>query len=82
MVIGGHSVIVNRLEVPKNFHCFLSFCSTICCIGVIIDDMSKKQMEKELNYGDCNNIFCFFDDLLERVSEKMKQDIDKKKNLK
>jgi len=44
--------------------------------------MSKKQMEKELNYGDCNNIFCFFDDLLERVSEKMKQNIDKKKNLK
>ena len=39
-------------------------------------------MEKELNYGDCNNLFCFFNDLLERVSEKMKQTIDKKKKSK
>jgi len=25
--------------------------------------MSKKQMEKELNYGDCNNLLCFFSNI-------------------
>lgn len=39
--------------------------------------MSKKQMEKELNYGDCNNIFCFFSNFFEGVSELTQNDIDK-----
>ena len=34
-------------------------------------------MEKELNYGDCNNIFCFFSDLFEGASEIIQNDIDK-----
>jgi len=39
--------------------------------------MSKKQIEKELNYGDCNNIFCFFSNLLESVVERVENNIDK-----
>ena len=39
--------------------------------------MSKKQMEKELNYGYCNNIFCFFSNLFEGNSEITQNDIDK-----
>ena len=31
--------------------------------------MSKKQFEESLNYGDCNNIFCFLGDLLQGVVE-------------
>ena len=34
-------------------------------------------MEKELNYGDCNNIFCFFSNLFEDTSEITQNDIDK-----
>jgi len=39
--------------------------------------MSKKQFEENLNYGDCNNIFCFLGDLLDGVSEKIEKTIDK-----
>jgi hypothetical protein len=43
--------------------------------------MSKKQMEKELNYGDCFNFLgVVFSDLLESIS--IKKEIDKKKNSK
>lgn len=38
--------------------------------------MSKKQMEKNLNYGDCNNIFCFFGDVLESALQKVEKSID------
>ena len=30
--------------------------------------MSKKQFEENLNYGDCNNIFCFFGNILENIA--------------
>ena len=39
--------------------------------------MSKKQFEENLNYGDCNNLFCFFNDLLQGISEKVEKTIDK-----
>jgi len=39
--------------------------------------MSKKQFEENLNYGDCNNLFCFFSDLLQGISEKVEKTIDK-----
>jgi hypothetical protein len=38
--------------------------------------MSEKQMEKNLDYGDCNNLFCFFSDLLANVGEKLEKSID------
>ena len=38
--------------------------------------MSKKQMEKNLNYGDCNNLFCFFSDILESFGERVEKTID------
>ena len=41
--------------------------------------MSKKQMEKELNYGDCNNLFCFCSSILKEV---MGIKVDKKENSK
>jgi hypothetical protein len=66
---------IEKLPPNKNI------CSTICCIGVIIDDMSKKQFEESLNYGDCNNIFCFIDKILDKTSgmiEKTIELIDKK----
>ena len=34
-------------------------------------------MEKNLDYGDCNNIFCFFSNLFESISEVTQNDIDK-----
>lgn len=34
-------------------------------------------MEKNLNYGDCNNVFCFFINILESVGEKVEKTIDK-----
>jgi len=43
--------------------------------------MSKKQMEKELNYGDCNNLLCFFGNIFkELVAGKI--EVDKKENSK
>jgi hypothetical protein len=39
--------------------------------------MSKKQFEENLNYGDCNNIFCFFNNLFQGVSEAIENTIDK-----
>ena len=33
-------------------------------------------MEKNLNYGDSNNLFCFFSDLLANVGEKLEKSID------
>ena len=39
--------------------------------------MSEKQFEENLNYGDCNNIFCFFNNILGEVSEKIEKTIDK-----
>ena len=39
--------------------------------------MSKKQFEESLNYGDCNNIFCFFVNVLESVGETIEKTIDK-----
>jgi hypothetical protein len=38
--------------------------------------MSEKQMEKNLNYGDCNNLFCFFSDMLADVRERLEKSID------
>lgn len=38
--------------------------------------MSKKQIEENLNYGDCNSLLCFFNDMLENVGEKLKKSID------
>jgi len=38
--------------------------------------MSKKQMEQNLNYGDSNNLFCFFSDLLKRLDETIEKSID------
>jgi hypothetical protein len=38
--------------------------------------MSKKEMEKSLNYGDCNNVFCFLYNILESVGEKVEKTID------
>jgi hypothetical protein len=35
--------------------------------------MSKKQIEENLNYGDSNNLFCFFSDIFKSLI-----DIDKK----
>jgi len=37
--------------------------------------MSKKQFQENLNYGDCNNIFCFFSDVLEGVVERVENTI-------
>jgi hypothetical protein len=43
--------------------------------------MSKKQMEKELNYGDSNNLLCFFGNIFkEMVGADIK--VDKKENSK
>lgn len=43
--------------------------------------MSKKQMEKELNYGDCFNFLgVVFSDLLEGIS--IKKEVDKEENSK
>jgi hypothetical protein len=39
--------------------------------------MSKKQFEENLNYGDSNNLFCFFSDLLQSVHEGIENTIDK-----
>ena len=38
--------------------------------------MSKKQIEENLNYGDCNSLFCFFNDMLENVSKRVEKSID------
>jgi len=38
--------------------------------------MSKKQFEDNLNYGDSNNLFCFFSDILDGVSQKIEKTID------
>jgi hypothetical protein len=38
--------------------------------------MSKKQFEENLNYGDCNNIFCFLNNLFEGVVEGVENTID------
>jgi hypothetical protein len=38
--------------------------------------MSEKQIEKNLNYGDSNNLFCFFSDLLKRLDETIEKSID------
>jgi hypothetical protein len=38
--------------------------------------MSKNQMEKNLDYGDCNNVFCFFVNVLESVGERVEKTID------
>ena len=38
--------------------------------------MSKKEMEKNLNYGDCNNLFCFFRDVLESTLQSVEKSID------
>jgi hypothetical protein len=39
--------------------------------------MSKKQFEENLNYGDCNNVFGFFGDLFEGISNAVEKTIDK-----
>jgi len=39
--------------------------------------MSKKQFEDNLNYGDCNNIFCFLDSFFQGVVEVIENAIDK-----
>ena len=39
--------------------------------------MSQKEIEKNLNYGDCNNLFYFFSDVLAGVSEKVEKTLDK-----
>ena len=38
--------------------------------------MSEKQMEKELNYGDCNNLICFAGSILETTMDKLEKSID------
>ena len=38
--------------------------------------MSKKEMEKNLSYGDCNNLFCFFRDVLESTLQSVEKSID------
>jgi hypothetical protein len=38
--------------------------------------MSEKQMEKNLNYGDSNNLFCFFSDLLKSMDKTIEKTID------
>jgi hypothetical protein len=43
--------------------------------------MSKKQMEKELNHGDCNNLLCFFGNIFKEVVG-VKKEVDKKENSK
>ena len=43
--------------------------------------MSKKQFEENLNYGDCNNIFCFFGNILERVCEGVENTITETKKV-
>lgn len=43
--------------------------------------MSKKQFEENLNYGDCNNIFCFFGNLFEGVVEGVENTITKTKKI-
>ena len=54
--------------------------STICCISVIIGCMSKKEMEKNLEYGDCFNIIgTFFGDILAVLGIEKKLDEKKKK---
>jgi hypothetical protein len=39
--------------------------------------MSEKQMEKNLNYGDCNNVFNFLGNFLEGVTNAVEKTIDK-----
>lgn len=43
--------------------------------------MSKKQFEENLNYGDCNNLFCFFGSVLEGVVEGVENTITKTKKI-
>jgi len=33
-------------------------------------------MEKNLNYGDCNNLFCFFSDVLKSTLQGVEKSID------
>jgi hypothetical protein len=39
--------------------------------------MSKKQFEENLNYGDCNSLFCFFNDVLQGINQGIENTIDK-----
>ena len=43
--------------------------------------MSKKEFERNLDYGDCNNIFCIFNNLLESVVEGVENTITKTKKI-
>jgi hypothetical protein len=38
--------------------------------------MSEKQMEKNLNHGDSNNLFYFFSDICKTISETVEKNID------
>ena len=38
--------------------------------------MSKKKIEKSLNYGDCNNVFCFLYNILESMDKTIEKTID------
>jgi len=38
--------------------------------------MSEKQMEKNLNHGDSNNLFCFFSDLFKSLEQTIEKSID------
>jgi hypothetical protein len=38
--------------------------------------MSEKQMEKSLNHGDSDNLFCFFSDLFKSLDETIEKSID------
>jgi hypothetical protein len=39
--------------------------------------MSKKEIEKNLDYGDCNNLFCFINDIFIQIGESVEKTIDK-----
>ena len=39
--------------------------------------MSKKEMEKNLDYGDCNNIICIVGQFIDVAMEKLEKTFDK-----
>lgn len=75
------SVISESFGSIEKLPLFEKNSSTICCISVIIGCMSEKEMEKNLEYGDCFNFLGILSSLLVEtvgtVKEKIEKNIDK-----
>jgi len=86
VVIGGHSVIVNRLEVSKNFRCFYFLFYNILYLMYNMVMNNKKdwkilqalqqqiEMENNLSYGDTFNFLGSYNDLYKGIDKEVKKD--------